>query len=146
MLIYYFISILVITAVFYALRKNTPVKVCAACAGIAGTWILSLVARYFGYPINENLTAILMGGSVAGIMYQLEKRAGGNVHVFKKAFFMISGFFAMYGLFTYNFPVFGLGLIGAGVIYIFFRNSGSKSAKSDATLAIEKQMDEHCCD
>lgn len=143
----YPISILTITVVFYALRKNTPIKICAACAGVAGTWGLSLVARYFGYPINETLTAMLMGGSVVGIMYQREKHVGGNVHVLKKTFFMIFGFAAMYGLFSYNLPFFGIGLIGAGIVYIFFgKTRYNNTIKSAETIALEKQMDEHCCD
>jgi hypothetical protein len=111
-----------------------------------------LIARYFDYPINETLTAILMGGSVVGIMYQREKHSGGNVHIFKKTIFMIFGFSAAYGLFSYNFPIFGIGLIGAGVMYAFFPGArfggptGGRAEKSAETIALEKQMDEHCCD
>jgi len=141
--IYFIVSIFAITGVFYLLRRFTSVKVCAVCAGAAGTWILAIIARFLGYPVNETLTAVLMGGSVVGIMYQLEKHSGGSVHVFKKTFFMVSGFFAVYGLLSYQLGIFAGGLLGATIAYMFFWPAATAT---DKTKEIEKRMAEHCCD
>ncbi len=50
-------------------------KICAICATVVSTWLGLLVMKLIGYDIPQSIVAILMGGSVVGFMYFLERRA-----------------------------------------------------------------------
>lgn len=58
---------------------------CVICATVSSTWLLLLVLKAAGYDIPLLIVAILMGESVAGLMYQFEKRVGrrGNLPALK---------------------------------------------------------------
>lgn len=143
MIFIYFGSILVITWIFYFLRKFAPIKICAVCAGVAGTWILGLVARYFGYQVDESLLGMLMGGSVVGIMYQIDKRNGGGLRVFIKFLLLAAGFFAVYNLINYSFAGFISGVLAWIFVYAFLI---PKPVGGLDRGTIEKRMVDHCCD
>ena len=50
-------------------------KICAICATVVSTWGGLLALKLLGYAINQIIIAILMGQSIAGFMYFLERRA-----------------------------------------------------------------------
>ncbi len=93
-------SILGIAAAVWAIDKFLPIKICPICAGGFLTWTLLLVLHYIGYPIPLLIPAILMGGSVVGIMQQLDKRSprSDGARMLFKALFMPTGFLAAYAL------------------------------------------------
>ncbi len=71
------VSILVITVLVWLANKILPFRICPICAGVSGTWFLSLVGILLGWLSLANyhlLIAVLMGGTVVGTAYQGEKR------------------------------------------------------------------------
>lgn len=50
-------------------------RFCAVCVTVSLTWLSLLVARLLGYAVNQTLMGILMGESVIGLYYLIEKRA-----------------------------------------------------------------------
>lgn len=56
-------------------KKNFKIKICAICATVVTTWVGLLVMKLVGFSINQILLAILMGQSVTGFMYFLERKA-----------------------------------------------------------------------
>jgi hypothetical protein len=55
-------------------KKIANVKICAICAASSLTWLALLILRQFNvFEIDSTLIGVLMGGSVVGIMYSLEK-------------------------------------------------------------------------
>lgn len=48
------------------------VHICVICASVALTWLVLLVFYLLGYAVDPIVLAILMGGSVVGIMYRLQ--------------------------------------------------------------------------
>ncbi len=50
-------------------------KICAICATVVTTWLGLLILKLIGFNISQLVIAILMGQSIAGFMYFLERRA-----------------------------------------------------------------------
>ncbi|MDP2664447.1 MAG: hypothetical protein Q8O97_00530 [bacterium] len=91
------VSIAVITGAVWLVGKVLPFKVCPICAGVSGTWLWMLVALFLGYEIDLVIAAMLLGGSVVGIAYQLEKRLpAGHSPLLWKALFVPAGFVVAY--------------------------------------------------
>jgi len=74
--------------IFVILRSYTPIKVCALCTAVFSTWILLLTLFYAGLSIDPLLIGILMGGSIVGSMYLLERKLPEKYTVFKLPFFL----------------------------------------------------------
>jgi len=53
--------------------KRFDKKVCAACAAVVSTWIILLLLNIFSVVKTQLLLAILMGQSIAGATYLMEK-------------------------------------------------------------------------
>src|SRR3972149_8869501 len=62
-------------AVGVLLKKNFKIKICAICATVVSTWMGLMVLKLVGFDINKIILAILMGQSVTGFMYLLEREA-----------------------------------------------------------------------
>lgn len=93
------ISILAITGLAWLAGKILPFSVCPICAGVAGTWLGMLAARLAGFAFDASMLAILLGGSVVGMAYQLEKHLPqGRSPLLWKTLFLPMGFTAAYGL------------------------------------------------
>src|SRR3989344_2086029 len=101
LIIFSTISILAIISLAWVLNRVLPFKVCPICVGVFGTWLWMLAAKFLGYEIDIMIPAILMGGSVVGIAYQIEKRniiagVSANESFIWKAFFIPGGFVVAY--------------------------------------------------
>ncbi len=97
-------SILALTAVMVGINATRvlPWGICPICAGVSGTWLWMLLGMFTGkLPItNYQLpVAILMGGSIVGIAYQLEDRVRHGRSAFAwKVSFMTIGFALVMGV------------------------------------------------
>lgn len=97
------VSILVLTGLAWIAGRYLRFPVCPICVGVAGTWIGMLGARFVGIAINDVMLGILLGGSVVGIAYQLEKRLPqGRSQLLWKSLFFPVGFAAAYGIVAAN--------------------------------------------
>lgn len=50
-------------------------KICAICATVVSTWVALLIMKLSGVNIPQVILSILMGQSIVGFMYLLERRA-----------------------------------------------------------------------
>jgi hypothetical protein len=53
--------------------KKLNMKMCAVCAAVVSTWIGLLAANLLGFVQSQLLLAILLGQSIAGVTYLMEK-------------------------------------------------------------------------
>ena len=71
------ISILFFSLTAFVLRKYLNLKICPLCAGVSLSWLWMLLGIWFGLlPIEKYqlMTAMLMGGSIIGIVNKLEEK------------------------------------------------------------------------
>ncbi|MBS3146565.1 hypothetical protein J4471_02605 [Candidatus Woesearchaeota archaeon] len=78
MIFYILLSITILFFIFVLLKdfihKVLKIKICAICAAVGLTWIALIVLSLIGYAIDRLILGILMGQSVVGIMYSIEKK------------------------------------------------------------------------
>lgn len=138
-------SILGITVLTWLFNRLLPYKVCAICAGVSGTWLLMLGARFLGYPIDSEILAILLGASVAGIAYQLEKKLPEKRSLLLwKVLFIPAGFVAVYGIVQSLWFLF----FGALVFLFLLAYAFLKVPKTNINLSPTKELEEkmkQCC-
>ena len=114
-------SILLITLGVWLVNRILPFQVCPICAGVSGTWLWMLVAYFLGFQINLLVPAILMGGSIVGIAYQVDKRlSAGSSQLLFKSLFIPAGFFSVWALLTFAWAWFAAGIaISVAVLAVF---------------------------
>src|SRR3990167_8175559 len=142
------ISILAVSTLAYFAKRILPLKVCPICAGVFITCVWLLGAYFLGYQINLMIPALLMGGSVVGIAYQLEKKAR-NLSVERlllwKVLFIPAGFVAAYSLLAQLWTAL---LFAAAflllVSFLFLSESGKTESHKETAKEIEKKMKD-CC-
>lgn len=151
-------SILAIAGAVWLFNKFSPWYICPICAGVSGTWLWMLIGMSAGkLPItNYQLPiAILMGGSVVGIAYQVEKRlpirqAGllsGKPALLWKTLFIPAGLALVYGVLLQNWQLAG----GAGALALLFLaafllpvRKNPPAVKNDKIKELEDKM-KNCC-
>ncbi|OHA09378.1 MAG: hypothetical protein A3B37_02330 [Candidatus Sungbacteria bacterium RIFCSPLOWO2_01_FULL_59_16] len=140
-------SILAITALAYGATRFFRIAVCPICAGVSATWIGMLAAKTAGYAVESSVIALLMGGTVVGIAYQIERRlAPGRSSLLEKTLFIPTGFIAAYSLLTAAYQTFSVSVGLAALIALFFlrQREPAPSARSDRTADLEERM-KQCC-
>lgn len=144
MLIIVIISILGIAGLAAIGKRFLPVTICPPCAGVAGTWLWMLGARATGYAIDPILLALLVGGSIVGISYQLAKRLPNpSASPLFRTLFTAAGLIAGYGIIIQRWEHFaiGTGLLIVNLAGFFHRASTESNA---TTTRLEKELD-NCC-
>ncbi len=69
-----------------ALKRASGLRFCVLCASLAGAWLVLLVLYRAGVYANPVLLALLMGQSVTGLHYLLEKKVPEDLLVFRLPF------------------------------------------------------------
>ena len=64
-----------LTVLFARSLGSGRLKFCAVCVTVSLTWLFLLTARLLGYAVNPILIGVLMGESVVGLYYLIEKKA-----------------------------------------------------------------------
>lgn len=143
-------SIAGLTALTWWLNERAllPVKICAICAGTAGTWIwilAALLADSLSFAAYMPVVAILMGGSVVGIAYQAEKYLkSGRSPLLWKALFISVGFGTVWSITHFAFGFVILGVLALTAIAGFFLELPLRGVSEDRAARLEREM-EHCC-
>lgn len=70
-------------ALFVRSLGSRHLKFCAVCITISLTWLFLLIAKLLGYAINPILIGVLMGESIVGLYYLIEKKAPSTWQVFR---------------------------------------------------------------
>jgi len=139
------ISILSVSAIVWGANKFMPFTVCPICAGVFITWVWLVGALLVGYQVNPIIPALLMGGTVVGIAYQLEKRQSGasvSAILFRKVLFIPTGFVAAYGILEQEWTT---SFVAAILLLLIALVPVSKLGASVETKSgLEKKM-EDCC-
>lgn len=108
-------SIFAIAGAMWAARRLLGIPVCPICLGVGGTWLWMLVARELGYAVDTTMLAMLLGASVAGVAYLIEKRLSpARSALLWKTLFIPTGLVAAYALVAQLWPV----LAGASVVLV----------------------------
>ena len=141
-------SILGITVLVRLAEKILPFKVCPICAGVFLTWTGMLTANFLGYQVPLVIPAFLMGGTVVGIAYQLEKKysaSSTDARLLLKALFIPAGFVAAYGILL---QLWAAALLAIAFLFlislVFLSPNGKADPHGSATEEIEKKMKD-CC-
>ncbi|MDP2668558.1 MAG: hypothetical protein Q8P07_01870 [bacterium] len=144
------ISIFALAGIVFLLNKISGCRICPICAGVAGTWFWVLSGIWSGALSAEDyllITAILIGGSVVGIAYQLEKKLPPDASALLwKLMFIPAGFLAAYGLLSFE-----KALVFAGAVLIvilfaaFFKKSFSRPEKHNPVADELAQKMKNCC-
>lgn len=139
------ISILGITALVWLANRVRIFRVCPICAGVAGTWLWMLAARALGYEVDSIALAMLMGGSVVGIAYQMEKRLPqGRSPLLWKSLFIPASFVAAYGAISSWWILFVVTAILLVILAWKFVEKPHNSVRNKKVEELEKKM-KNCC-
>ena len=144
-------SIILIALVAYAANRILSFKtfkICPLCAGVSGTWLWMLAVSALGYwPLEEYqlMLAAMMGGSVVGIAYQIEKRMPESFGMFHKLTQVVLGFIGVYFLVQLRWLEAAIFIILAAVPAVIAWLNREKPHRDDSEVAeLEKQMNK-CC-
>jgi len=139
-------SILAIAGLAWAAGRMLRLPLCPICSGVAGTWLWMVVARHFGFAVDAVMLSTLIGGSVVGIAYQLEKRlAGAGSPLLWKTLFIPAGFAAAYGLAVAQWALLAIALVALLLLAAYFLwPRGSAGTSSSAVQELESKM-KNCC-
>ena|SRR3989344_385223 len=141
------ISILAVSGLVWLANRVLPFTVCPICAGVFLTWSWLLAAHFLGYQIDLTVPALLMGGSVVGIAYQLEKKFRGSAGALLlwKILFIPAGFAAAYSILSEQWTALLLAITFLATISTWFLFSNNKPGSHKETIEeIEKKMKD-CC-
>ncbi len=144
------VSIFAIAGAAWLANKILPFGICPVCAGVAGTWLWMLAGIFTNnlQPAIYTLPiAILMGGSVVGIAYQIAKMLSARKsEVLFKMLFIPAGFIAVYSFLSYLWFVLVPALVFLAIVaWAFLRGVGDdKTIKGKMVGELEKKM-EDCC-
>lgn len=129
-----------ITGLFLVLlivKTFVKLKFCVLCASISLTWITLLILYWLNLFEDFVLIALLVGNSIVGIYYLVERKTAEKFHIFRLPFFLSLIFVGYILIFT---PVIGrliptvillvsLWLI-FGFLFLYGHNPKLKSAVS----------------
>lgn len=138
------ISILAISALVWIANRVFSFAVCPMCAGVFLTWMGLVGAHFLGYQIDLVVPALLIGGSVVGIAYQLEKKFA-KPSLLWKALFVPSGFIVAYSILQQMWTVVvltGIFLVLLSLAFVSSRDTAVSRGESAGSL--EKKMKD-CC-
>ena len=144
------ISIFVLTGIVWFLNRFFPWRICAICAGVSGTWLWIIGARIMGYNIDLLVPAVLMGGSVVGLAYQLETKLPPNRSpLLWKSLFIPIGFLAVLYLLSWQWFGLVLALLAMAVTAVSFFYLGNSRRPVEergnrGVSELERKMDK-CC-
>ena len=139
-------SILAISGLAWAARKLLRVPICPICLGVGGTWLGMVIVRSLGYAVDTTMLAILLGGSVAGIAYLVEKRLPpGRSPLAWKTLFIPAGFVAAYALAAPQWILFAVTSVALVLLTAFFLLPPATSGEPNETVEELKKKMQQCC-
>ncbi|HIH13156.1 MAG: hypothetical protein QT02_C0004G0053 [archaeon GW2011_AR9] len=111
-----------------ALRRYT--HTCAICIAVSGTWIILLILWWLGWFENTIIIALLMGQSITGIFYLLEKKVPERWTFFRLPFItslLIIAYAALKGDIGYALMFISLLWLLFGLIFAYQQNAPVKT-------------------
>lgn len=148
------VSILTLTGVMYLANRVLGFRICPICAGVSGTWIwiiFGMFADILPASSFNLIAALLMGGSVVGIAYQMEKLrplhdASAGKLLLWKTLFIPTGFALVYFALTRTWGAMAVALaVLAAILVRFFGWRKKETARSDESVAELEEKMKKCC-
>jgi hypothetical protein len=90
-----FVLITVLFVILLLVKGVLKRKFCVICASVSLTWVTLLVLYWLGRFDEPVLIAVLMGQSIVGMYYLLEKKLPEQLHLFRLPF-LLSATFVVY--------------------------------------------------
>jgi hypothetical protein len=126
--------LLVITGlfvVFLITKSFSKWEFCALCASVSVTWLGLLLLHWLGEFNEPLIIAVLMGQSVVGLYYFLEKRTSEALHVFRLPLLLTLTLVALFAIGTPVSLPSSLGLlailwIALSLLYFYRRSPKTK--------------------
>ncbi|MEK7552908.1 MAG: hypothetical protein AAB505_02265 [Patescibacteria group bacterium] len=139
-------SIVVITVLAWLAGRISSFSFCPICTGVAGTWAWLIVTHLWGYQVDLIIPAMLMGGTVVGVMSKLERFIEPRFVLVWKTAFIVSGFLAVNSLITGRWPMVLLGVVLSLVFTFYFKIRPIKPGEqtSEKIEELKKKM-KNCC-
>ena len=82
------VAIAVLFMAYLLIKSFIPFKFCVLCAAVSSTWLVLLVLYKLGWFHDPVLLALLLGQSVTGIFYFVQRRVPSTLRVFTLPFFL----------------------------------------------------------
>jgi hypothetical protein len=124
-------------------------KICPVCALVALTWLVLFAFKLFGYAVNNELLAMLMGGSVVGISYTLGARLRPvflrPMEMYWKLVTIPLGFMAMYAALQFRWWYAAGAIVAYVLAWALFNGRGTAPKKGHHVEDITKALDS-CCE
>jgi len=140
------LSILAISGAAWAAKKWLRVPVCPICLGVGGTWLWMLIGGSLGYAVDATMLSILLGGSVVGIAYQVERRLPqGRSPLLWKTLFIPAGFVAAYALVQSQWTLLAVTSAVLVPLTAFFLVPTAASGEQSETVKELKKKMQQCC-
>ncbi len=122
-----FISITISFLILLGIKQITKMKFCVLCLSVSATWITLLALYWLGLSINPILIAVLIGQSIVGTYYLVEKKVSESMQIFRLPFLLTMTFLAYFFLDVRN-GFLGtfifLGFLWCGFVLLFlYRNN-----------------------
>ena len=142
-------SILILTSAISLVKNKLKFEICPICAGVTLTWLWMLTGIILGKlsTIDYQLpTALLMGGTVIGLMSKLEPLIKQKFVLIWKTIFVVSGFIAAYNLIFNNWVIFSISVALAvtSILLLKTHTTSKENQKSQQTKEFEEKM-KNCC-
>lgn len=145
-------SILAITAIIrltnkILLRFSRRGHICSVCVGVSGTWFWMLVGVLSGFLPEKSFElpiGTLMGGSVVGIAYQIDKHLPASRSLLWKILFIPAGFALTQSVISGLWTLAGVLLffeILLLLVFVFWKNHRQENK---TVKFLEEQM-KKCC-
>jgi hypothetical protein len=87
-ILYIFVAIIALFVLLLILKSLTKLKFCVICISISITWIGLVVLYWMDLFNNPIFLGILIGQSIVGFYYFLEKRMPEKFHLFRLPFLL----------------------------------------------------------
>ena len=140
------LSIVAIASLAWAAKKMLRVTMCPICVGVGGTWLWMIVGRSLGYAVDTAMLSILLGGSVVGIAYQVERHLPpGRSPLLWKILFIPAGFVAAYALAMPQWTLFAVVSVGLVLLAVSFVLPSGSAEQESKTVAELKEKMRKCC-
>jgi len=140
------VSIAVLAALAWVAGRALRIGLCPVCIGVVGTWAWMLAARLAGFAVDGLMLALLIGGSVTGIAYQLETRLPrGRSPLLWKGLFLPVGFAAGYALVAEQWALLALALVALALPAAMFVRSQRPPGTDAATVEKLEERMKKCC-
>ena len=139
-------SIVAIAGLAWAVKKILRVPICPICLGVGGTWLWMIIGRSLGHAVDITVLSMLLGGSVVGIAYQIEKRLPqGRSPLLWKTLFIPAGFVAAYALAVPQWALFAVTSIALVLLTAFFLLPRGAAGEESKTVEELKEKMRKCC-